>query len=151
MREKIRNTMIELTVGKNQVLFIVLGKDGSINRSGTGSGDCKEKDLYIGLTQEKLFDKLIKKAKDEVFEYCGKSFDIPDKKGRECKLKILFNGEDLDTGFEFNYGELSQGPPNEVAEYVINAVKLTNPWYEEFKKGSNQEVSNEKRWWQFWK
>ncbi len=152
MKEKINNTLIDLKVGKNKVLFIVLGKDGSINRKGNGRADCKDNDLYIGITKEPLFAELMEKTSDELFEFCGKSYDHPEKKGRQCNLKILFNGDGLDTGFEMIYGELSQGPPDQVAEYVINSVKLTEPWFQSMKKNnvSNQE-DTERKWWQFWK
>jgi len=126
-KEKVNKTLVELTVGEDQVLFVILGKDGSINRQGNGNAINLDHDLHIGVTKDPLFSELINSASMELFEYLDKSYDLPDKKGKPCKLKILFHGDNLDSGLEINYGEHSQGPPEEVAEFVINSVKLTEP------------------------
>lgn len=152
MIEKFESTIVSLEVADKQVLFILLSKDGAINRQGDGSAGCKDHDLYIGITNEGLFDQLMEVASPKLVDVLGGHLEAHDKKGRTCKLKILFKGENIDTGVEFIYGELSQGPPPFVADYVIEAVELTEPWFQKQKKMTKSEGTNgEKKWWEFWK
>ncbi len=61
----------------------------------------------------------------EMQEFLHKTFDVPDKKGRTCELKILLSNDKVETGVQFIYGEHSQGPPREFANVVRKAVELT--------------------------
>jgi hypothetical protein len=63
-----------------------------------------------------------------------------------------------------NYGHDSQGPQREITEMLINAVKITDPWYESERQklyrttpGDDTLTSpiahspnNKKRWWRIW-
>jgi hypothetical protein len=122
--DKITKTLITLEVAGNQVLFIVLDEDGSINRKGDGSPDCKDNDLFIGITKDKLFDQLRPLVSKEMEEFLDKTYDIPDKKGRPCDFKILFGGPGIETGVQFLYGEFSQGIPTPFRNFTIKAVEL---------------------------
>jgi hypothetical protein len=40
------------------------------------------------------------------------------------------------------------GPPREIANFVLKAIDLTDPWYlPQLKKITR----SQKKWWQFWK
>jgi hypothetical protein len=134
-KNKITNVLISLEVDNKQSLFILLASDGTVNRLGNGTVNNEDNDMYIGISNEKLFEKLMKRIPDDLFEYQG-VYDIPDKKGKNCKLTLLFGGkEDNEAiGFKFLYGSESQGPPSEISEIVINAVNITEPWYLKHKK-----------------
>jgi hypothetical protein len=155
MKEKFEATIVSLEVADKQVLFILLSKDGAINRQGDGSADCKDHNLHIGRTDKNLFDQLMEAASPELVDVLGDRLEAHDRKGRTCKLNILFKGEGIDTGVEFIYGERSQGPPQFVADYVIEAVELTEPWFQKMKKMIKNEgdgsTGERKKWWEFWK
>jgi hypothetical protein len=125
---------IVLEVNNNQSLFILLATDGSINRLGNGGVNNQDKDLFMGITLEPLFEQLMSHLTDEMLEFMG-GYDIPEKKGFPCSLSIglmFTNGEE--NGFEFSYGSESHGPPQEISEFVIAALDITEPWYQAQKK-----------------
>ena len=146
----IQQILISLEVADKQVLFIILGEDGSINRKGDGNPDCKDNDLYIGITNENLFGQLKPFITEEMQEFLGKMYDVPDKKGRLCSLKVLFKGDKIETGVQFLYGELSQGPPNPLRALVIKTVELTNNWHRQQKQMALNAKKATKPWWKFW-
>jgi hypothetical protein len=153
--DKITKTLITLEVAGNQVLFIVLDEQGSINRKGDGSPDCKDNDLFIGVTKDNLFEQLKPFATEEMEDFLGKTYDIPDKKGRTCDFKVLFGGPDMETGVQFLYGELSQGIPTPFRKFTIKAIELTEKWHQAQKRMATNSKSNEtetaiKPWWKFW-
>jgi len=143
---------VTLKIGDEQALFILLAADGSINRLGTGSVNNKDKDLFIGITKDSLFDQLMSNLDDEMLNYMG-GYDVPEKHGKPCELMIgLSFASDDDNGFAFRYGSESEGPPGEIVQFVTSAVQLTDPWFREQKKmvqGAKSD-DNKKPWWKFW-
>jgi hypothetical protein len=148
----IQHILIILEVADKQVLFIVLDEDGSINRKGNGSPDCEDNDLFIGITSENLFSQVKLFITEEMQEFWGNKYDLPDKKGRLCCLNILYKGEEIETGVQFLYGEFSQGPPNPFRTLVVKAVELTNNWHEQQKRIAFESkiAGKAKPWWKFW-
>ena len=62
------------------------------------------------------------------------AYDVPEKRGSICELTIVFNHADgQENIFRFRYGSESRGPLSDMCQFVIDAVRLTNPWYEEQK------------------
>jgi hypothetical protein len=142
---------IALEAGDKQALFVLLATDGSINRLGTGSVANTDSDLFIGITKEALFAQLMAHLDDEMLKYMG-GYDIHDQRGIPCKLSIglsFANGED--SGFGFRYGSESQGPPDQIVQFVTAAVQLTNPWFQQQKRMvSKSKGSTKKPWWKLW-
>ena len=150
MNENIDGIMVTLEVDSSKALFILLAADGTVNRLGTGSVNNTENDMYIGITKDSLFVKLLSKIDVGWFEYQG-SYDVPDKKGKICELTVLFRHDDgRESGFNFIYGSESEGPPDDICQFVIEAVNLTEPWYIEQKKMIGKSPENHKPWWKFW-
>jgi hypothetical protein len=147
----IRAVTISLETGGKTALFILLAADGSINRMGTGAVNNKDKDLFIGVTKKTLFDQLMACLDDGMLKHTG-GYDVPERRGVTCKLSIGFsftNGKE--DGFGFRYGAESSGPPGEIAQFVMKAVELTDPWFEKQKqmvKGAGPK--RKKPWWKFW-
>ena len=135
----IKAVYISLEIVGESALFILLAADGSINRMGTGAHGNTEKDLFIGMTEDPLFDQLMEKLSDEMLGHMG-GYDVPEKDGSLCELKIglSFASEEED-GFAFRYGSESQGPPHEIVELVLAAIELTEPWFEEQKQMANKD------------
>lgn len=148
----IQKILIILEVADKQVLFIILDEEGSINRKGNGSPDCEDNDLFIGITSENLFNQIKPFITEEMQEFWGNKYDLPDKNGRLCCLNILYKDDKIETGVQFLYGEFSQGPPNPFRTLVIKAVELTNNWHEQQKRIAFESIiaRKAKPWWKFW-
>lgn len=141
---QINKIAILLNVGHKQVLYLKLDKNGGIHRLGDGNANTREKDLYMGITKGVIFYQVISKIDDFILDSCGHSYTVENKKGATCHLTLLFEIDGKETGLEVTYGELSQGPPRSVVEYITAAVRLTDSWFYEQKKLNT-------KWWQIWK
>jgi len=142
---------VTLKIAGKQALFILLTADGTINRLGTGSVKNQDNDLFIGVTQEPLFKRLLANLNDEMLHHLG-GYDVPEQLGVPCELSIglSFAGDD-ENGFGFRYGSESQGPPREIVQFVTVAVQITDPWFHEQKRMVGNTPSKRKRaWWKFW-
>lgn len=126
--------MVTLTIGEDQSLFVLLASDGAINRMGNGSEHNIESDLFIGQTSLDAFHSVAPHTQAVIDQWLG-GYGDPNPVGKLCKLSIGFrtaDGQELVS--QWRYGAESQGPPPEVAQLVIEAVKATNPWYEQQKQ-----------------
>jgi hypothetical protein len=126
----LQGIMVMLKVSGEQSLFIMLAADGSINRVGTGAVDNTERDMFIGRTDPALFRGLGQQITPELLAWCGQSRADPSPKGKVCELTVGFkrgSGEELLTGWR--YGSESMGPPPEVGQFVVAAVRATEPWF----------------------
>ena len=142
----IDKALLTLDVGDKTALFILLGKDGTINRKGDGS-PVHDLPLHRGHSNQRHFDALMMTIDETIFNYTG-VIKQPNRVGTECALTIIFQGKnELDFSFRAVYGADSDGPPRELTEILINAVKITEGWYQE-----QLSVPVEKeRGWKFWK
>jgi hypothetical protein len=115
----------------------LLAADGSINRLGTGTEDNTDKQMCIGVINDPApFQNLQDQISPDLFKWVGGRTDS-NPKGKICELTIslfLRNKEELI--IYCKYGSRSVGPPPEVRQLVIAAIEQTDPWYEEFKQGS---------------
>lgn len=124
-----------LFVGEEQVLFIGLFSDGTINRMGTGSLENLEKDMFIGKTSPDVFDALKKMISSNLLRWFNTQHSDPSAKGLPCKLTLGFkqrDGKELISIWQ--YGSESMTPPPEVNEFLLKSIEITNPWYEEQKR-----------------
>ena len=148
MHEKllIDKVLITLEVGEKTCLFILLGKDGTIHRKGDGN-PMHELPLQRGASNQKHFDAFMMTVNEGLFAYKG-VIKQPNPIGTLCSLTIIFQGpDDVDFSFRVVYGADSDGPPRELVEILITAVKITESWYQE----QLSEPQEEKRGWKFWK
>ena len=158
-KDKLDKCLISLDVGHKNAVFIVLSKDGIIYRRGSGNPD-KEMEMLKGYSDDGHYEAFMMTIHEEWFAFSG-AFEQTPMVGRECKLMIVFSGpNEEEAGFKCMYGEDSQGPPKEIAEMLINAVKITENWYQtEREKLKVQPIISppphaaapEKQWWEFWK
>jgi hypothetical protein len=144
----IDKVLISLEVEDQTSVLIALAKDGAISRKGDGSTGNGPLPLVQGASTEGHFEALMMTVNEDIFPYAG-VINLSAKAGRDCRLSIVFQGpEKVDYSFRVLYGEDSKGPPQELAEILINAVKITEPWY---RKQLHPEQAEAKPWWQFWK
>ena len=128
--ESIDGIMVNLLVGGEQALFLMLGSDGSATRAGTGSVDNTHRDMFISRETPHMFEKLRARITAELLEWCGSERSAPNPKGRLCELTVGFRLSDgSEQASVWRYGSESQGPPPEVAEWVAAAVEVTDSWF----------------------
>jgi hypothetical protein len=122
---------ISLKPGEIEQLLIILDTYGSINRSGTY--DNPENALFIGITKDNLFEQLLNKLDEPLLNMMG-VYDVREKLGTICELKLLFHfSDDSMDGFVFKYGSESSGVPKEITSFIDSAVVLTDPWFQKQK------------------
>lgn len=156
-KDKLDKCLLSLEVGGKNALLIVMAKDGTICRRGNGNPE-KDLEMLKGESDLQHFDAYMMTISEELFAFSG-VFEQTPIIGRPCKLLIVFSGPGgEEAGFKCNYGEDSQGAPREITEMLINAVKLTDSWYEqEIEKVRERNTFNpprtteQKAWWEFWK
>lgn len=151
LKNRIDKILLTLEVGDTTALFILLGKDGTIHRKGNGGAD-SELPLMQGSSGDGHFEALMMTVDENIFQFTG-LLKQPERLGRDCQLTIIFQGRDeLDFSYRIVYGEHSQGPPAELTQILINAVKITEPWYRQrLVDQKEEEKQEEKKWWQIWK
>jgi hypothetical protein len=162
-KDKLDKCLVSLDVGDHNALFIVLAKDGTICRKGNGN-PAANLEMLKGASDLQHYEAYMMTINEDWFQFSG-AFEQTPIVGRVCKMLVVFSGPDgEEAGFKVNYGEDSQGPPKEIAEMVINAVKLTEGWYQGERdklkvqpqpiiSAVPQEVpeAESRKWWEFWK
>ena len=139
---------VEMKIAGKQSLLILLHKDGTINRTGNGTIHI-DKNLFIGVTDTAgILQELTGLITTDFEGALNKVFDLPEKKGDVCSLEIAMAEGKETKGIKFIYGTKSVGPPQEIKDFVLRAVALTDPWYLQQQKAVPQPA---KKWWQFWK
>ena len=125
--------LVDLKINENRsLLFILLGADGLINRSGSGSLRNKNNDLFIGKAAPAIFEKVRSQLSEEVLQNLGMSFRREIVRGAPCSLKLIVQFKDgTSKASEYLYGTESEGPPTDVVGFVTSAVRETEEWYQE--------------------
>lgn len=132
-QEDVTGLAITLKVEDDLSLLVLVATDGSINRLGTGTINNTEKEMFIGVTDPKLFESIRPHINPNVIRWIGGRADQAPK-GKICELTIwLFLPNKEERTIYFKYGSESIGPPPEVSRLVLAAIEITNPWYEQLK------------------
>ena len=147
VKHLIDKVLITLEVADRTALLILVAKDGSIHRKGNGNPANTNLVLAQGISHDGHFEALMMTVGENIFNHTG-VIRLPNPVGKECRLSLVFQGRnDVDFSFRVVYGEESEGPPQELSQILINAVTLTEPWYQEQIKPEGED----KKWWQVWK
>ncbi len=157
-KDKLDKCLVSLDVGDHNALFIVMAKDGTICRKGNGN-PAANMEMLKGNSDLGHYEAFMMTVNEEWFIFSGPIEQIP-MVGQPCKLLVVFSGPNgEEAGFKVTYGADSLGPPKEVTEMLINAVKLTDGWYDsereklkiqpQFTVESSPPPST--KWWEFWK
>lgn len=129
---------ITLEIDGDLFLFILVADDGTTNRMGSGTFEDKSRHLFIGKTVPAIFEGVRSHVTRELLQISG-GFEHRDRRGATCDLTVEFKFKDGgESGFRFRYGSESEGPPQEVREFVTEAVRVTEPWYQDFTKRARE-------------
>lgn len=151
--QAILGILIMLEVGGRQALLLRLGADGGVHRVGTGSIETLERDRFIGAMDPEVFLGLASKISPALLSWCGQSRSHPAPRGELCELVIAFRQADgRELTMAWRYGTHSKWPPDEVLEFLDEAVRATEPWYEEQKRDLQSKTRRaEYEWWPFFR
>lgn len=126
---RVQQLYIKWVIDERPLLAIALGRSGTISRAGDGSPEHAQH-VFMGRGEAEAFDALMAAWEEDWFELAGR-YTLPDPKGDPATLTISFSSDELDTGVEFHYGTESEGPPEELVDWVERALDLTQPWWED--------------------
>ncbi len=127
-KQGIDRILVKWTIEEGILISLMLSRSGALNRIGTG--DEKGGKMAMGNSEEAFFQTLLEAMPEEWLQNTGR-YTLPSPKGKLATLTIALGGENLDTGFEFTYGSQSEGPPEDMVEFVEYAIELTDEWYQE--------------------
>lgn len=140
--------LITLDCDDKTLLFILLDQKGVIHRKGDGSSKGLTLPLVQGYSSLNYFEAFLTSVPRSIFDHPGVYKQQP-YAGKIHTLSIVFvdaNGNDL--ALRAVYGDESQGPPSEMVQTLINAVKITETWYQ---NELNPPIEGStKPWWKFW-
>ena len=123
--------------GKNS-LAILLAKDGTVNRKGSGVVDTLDKDFYIGITTDKLFDSLMNGISDELLAYCNTNPTDCDTTKQTCKVEIAFGNNNYVCKIAQCVNGTINDLPKPIKEFVEKAIQVTDAWYRGQKNMTNK-------------
>lgn len=142
----IRSFLVTLTVGEKKCLVVLVSRDGTINRQGDGSQEA-DSALYIGSGSPGLFESLNRRFDPKWLEAAGKRIELQPQRGAPCLLRIVADVNGSAKVIECSYGADSEGPPQDLAQFVVGAVQITDPWYAEQRAAA---VESKRPWWRIW-
>jgi hypothetical protein len=136
---KFETTTLTVEISKKNCLAILLAKDGTINRRGTGIIDTADKAFFMGINRDDVFGSLMATISDDLLSYCGQAHGNCDTTKPTYKVTVSFSDDkSIGTGFEYCINGTVDDLPKPIREYIKNAIKLTDPWYQAQKKQINK-------------
>jgi len=140
----IQKFRIDIISGSESALSMMLGRDGTIGRQGSGKLPA-DKVSVLGSSDGSIFSSLIDMLDERVFPHAD-VYDHPHKIGVPITYSIVFLGHGQEPAiFEFRFGSKT----HDVGEllpffdsFISQAVALTDAWYAEEKlKASSTDKS----------
>jgi len=124
---QIHAAMIEVELKDSTSLFIMLAKDGTVNRK----GDLKTKDnnFFMGISNNGLLENFTKTITNDISDYLNRVHVLADTAKNVNKIKVGFSGPNGDTGFEYYTNEAVENLPKPILNLITNAIQVTDPWF----------------------
>ncbi len=121
---------LKWTTEQGNLLAISCMRSGNLSRLGDETLSFPPSPLFMGRTQENLFEELMNAFNPEWLKFVGR-YEFPNLSESKQSLSLQLTGEGIDTGIEFIFDGQNSSPPEDFIEFVELAILLTNPWYEE--------------------
>lgn len=131
---KFETATLTVEIAKKHCLAILLAKDGTINRKGSGVVDTADKAFFMGITRDGVFDSLMGTVSDDLLAYSGKTDFNCDTTRQTYIVRITFADHTSAFGITYCVNGTIDDLPKPIREYITNAIKLTEPWYQAQKK-----------------
>jgi len=121
---------IDVEISNKNYLAILLAKDGTINRKGTGVVDSTDKAFFMGITDTKPFDSLMNGISTELLSYCNKPGPRCDSLRQNYKVKISFGNNVSVCEIDYCVNGTMDDLPRPIREFIEKAIAVTDPWYQ---------------------
>lgn len=128
--QKYDGVTIDIDISDKNSLAILLAKDGTINRKGSGVIDSLDKDLFMGITNDKIFDSLMNGISNDLLTYCNITSPNCDTAKQTCKVEIAFGNNNSVCKIEHCVNGTLNDLPKPIKEFIEKAIIVTDPWYE---------------------
>jgi hypothetical protein len=124
--------VISLKIGDRATFDLLLRRDGSISRLGSGDNNNPDANPYRGKVGPFFFRRLLEHLPSNWTLPFGQ-YETKEKRGGTCELALMFLSQDQikKEGYYFRYGAESQGPPLDVMRFLLEAKNATDDWYRE--------------------
>jgi hypothetical protein len=129
---EVTSLTVSLDVAGDTTLFILLDRDGTMNRQGSGRADNNEHEMVISTIATTALDHTLEPLTPEWLERDG-VFQMPDPQGTPCELTLMLSGNREALTFAFHYGTESHGVPPPFRTVVERAVEVTQSEYDRFR------------------
>lgn len=107
--------------------FILLAKDGAVNRSDAGI-------MKIAQVDGTMFEKLRQEIGPEVVQLFGKTHAAEEIEGEPCEINFTFQNSDGSEMYTLvKCGSISPAPPLPIRQFGMKAQEITEEWYQNFK------------------
>lgn len=123
--------LVTVKADQQPVLFILLTRDGGINRMGNGEDD-SEQEMYIGNVTDPIFESVMAEYPASMIAEPKTYYRAPNSRGKvDWEFSFIFRGTRAESGVCYRCGE--EGPPPDVAAALRATMEQTEPWYQSFK------------------
>ena len=122
--------MVTLAHDGELAVVVLLGRDGEIRRMGSIPMGAGERGLYQGHIDPPLLDRALERLPPGFYDALG-HFAQPEREGQPMTLTVALrttDGEELP--YILDYGSASTGPPQDLVDFVMHALFITQPWYD---------------------
>ena len=122
--------MVTLAHDGELAVVVLLGRDGEIRRMGSIPMGPGERGLYQGHIEPSLLDEALQSLPPGFYDSLG-HFAQPEREGQPMTLTVALrttDGEELP--YILDYGSASTGPPQDLVDFVMQALSITQPWYD---------------------
>jgi len=128
--QKYDGVTINVDISNKNSLAILLAKDGTINRKGSGVVDTLDKNFFMGVTTDKLFDSLMNGISNDLFTYCNTNSSNCDTTKQTCKVEIAFGNNDYVCKIEHCVNGTLNDLPKPIKEFIEKSIMVTDSWYQ---------------------
>ncbi|MBW4708036.1 hypothetical protein KX928_09575 [Roseobacter sp. YSTF-M11] len=128
-QEATRQVQIEMLRGDAHVLFLQATDDGAFQRMGTRELRQSDGVLVKGQLDEEAANSLFSAIPDDFDETAG-HYNDPDAEGDRMGLSIVVKRNTDEHVFQMVYGSQSAGPTEDIRDFVLSAIRLTEPAYQ---------------------
>ncbi len=125
---------IDVDISNVNCLAILLAKDGTINRKGSGVLDTLDKNFFMGLAKDNPFDSLMNGIPNDLLTYCNEPSLKCDTLKQTFKVKIAFGNNDSVCEIEYCVNGAINDLPKPIKDFLEKAILVTDPWYQSQKK-----------------
>lgn len=130
LAQKYDGVTINIDISNRNCLAILLAKDGTINRKGSGVVDTLDKNFFMGVTKDKLFDSLMNGISNDLLTYCNTNSSNCDTAKQTYKVEIAFGNNNYVCEIEHCVNGTLNDLPKPIKEFIEKSIMVTDSWYQ---------------------